>query len=157
MLAKAAPVSAIKKLVSSKLTVNRAALNMVSRSGIIPAKTIQDTALRVVKEYKKTIAANVKDGATQSEAKAAISETENALLVQRVQMAFVSEVATQIEDKYSGEFYIWLPSSAVIPDPEHQLLYGTRRQLGDGEKPGDRFGCQCGMEILVDETELNLE
>lgn len=157
MLKKAAPAATIEKMVSSRLTVNRAALNMVARSGIIPKKKIETTALKVIKQYKKTIAADVKDGATKAEATAAVAEKNNALLVQRVQNFFVTEVASQIKDSYRGEKYIWLPSDAETPDPQHQLLYGQTRRIGRGEMPGERDGCRCGMEILVDENELDLE
>lgn len=66
------------------------------------------------------------------------------------------QVAGEIKDRYEGEFYIWLPSDAEEPDPEHQLNYGKKFQVGEGEMPGDRFGCRCGMEILVPETKLDL-
>jgi hypothetical protein len=78
-------------------------------------------------------------------------------LIQRVQNAVISQIATGIKETYRGEFYIWTPSDAFEPRPEHQLNYGGEFQIGVGEMPGDAIGCQCGMEILVDETQLNLE
>lgn len=78
------------------------------------------------------------------------------LLVQRVQNAIVQSVSSEIKDKYSGEYYKWLPSDAVTPDPLHQLKYGKTFQIGKGEMPGDRYGCRCGMQILVSDTKLAL-
>ena len=53
------------------------------------------------------------------------------------------------------EFYRWLPSDAKNPDPEHQLLYGKIFRVGEGDKegnmPGERYGCRCGIEWLTDE------
>ncbi len=78
------------------------------------------------------------------------------LLVNRVQNSMVKQIAVSIKEEYLGEFYIWLPSDAMEPDPEHQLKYGKRFQIGKGEMPGDRDGCKCGMDILVKEKELEL-
>ena len=56
---------------------------------------------------------------------------------------------------HKGEFYRWLPSNAQNPDPEHQLLYGKIFRVGEGDKegnmPGERYGCRCGIEWLKDE------
>lgn len=79
-----------------------------------------------------------------------------ALLIQRVQNQLVSQISEGIRENYAGEFYEWTPSDALEPDPEHQLLYGTTRQIGDGEQPGDRYGCKCGMNILVPGEKLEL-
>jgi len=80
-------------------------------------------------------------------------------LIQRVQNEIVFQVSQRIQEKYEGQRGRWLPSSADEPDPEHQLNYGKEYIIGEGingEEPGDRFGCQCGVEILTDKTELEL-
>lgn len=77
-------------------------------------------------------------------------------LIQRVQNNIVNQIAGEIKDAYRGEYYKWLPSDAAEPDPIHQLKYGKRYQVGKGEMPGDRYGCRCGMFILVKETKLKL-
>ena len=45
-----------------------------------------------------------------------------------------------------------MPSDAKNPDPEHQLLYGKIFRVGEGDKdgnmPGERYGCRCGIEWL---------
>lgn len=76
--------------------------------------------------------------------------------IQRIQNNAVFEIAQSIKENYSGESYEWLPSDADEPDPEHQLNYGKIFQVGVGEMPGDRYGCKCGMNILVKETKLTL-
>ena len=81
------------------------------------------------------------------------------LLVQRVQNEIVFQIHDGIKQTYGGEKAIWLPSSALDPRPEHQLLYGQEYIIGegiDGLEPGDEYGCQCGMEILVDGSSLEI-
>lgn len=78
-----------------------------------------------------------------------------ALLTERIKNFLVySEVQAQ-KKAHKGRMYRWLPSSAEEPDPEHQLLYGKVFREGEGDKdghmPGERWGCQCGIEWLDDE------
>lgn len=78
-----------------------------------------------------------------------------ALLTERIKNFLVySEVQAQ-KKAHKGRMYRWLPSSAEEPDPEHQLLYGKVFRKGEGDKeghmPGERWGCQCGIEWLDDE------
>jgi hypothetical protein len=155
MLRKIAPKSTVKKLVSSKLTVNRAAVTMLEKSGVLSKKKLETIALKVIKGYKERYAEAKNEGATNVEA---FSEATNgkALIVARVQNAVVYEIAQDIKDQYHGEFYEWLPSDAETPDPIHQLNYGKRFQMGKGEMPGDRYGCRCGMNVLVSESTLSL-
>ena len=78
-----------------------------------------------------------------------------ALLTERIKNFLVySEVQAQ-KKAHKGRMYRWLPSSAKEPDPEHQLLYGKVFREGEGDKegymPGERWGCQCGIEWLDDD------
>lgn len=152
---KLAPKKTIQKLVKGNLTVNRAAATMLSQSGVLKKKTLEEVAIKVINGYKEKYGNLRNEGATASEAK------EEALngkkqLVERVQSAATHEVSKKVKKEYRGEFYEWLPSDADEPDPIHQLNYGEVFQLGKGEAPGDRYGCQCGMNILVDEDKLSL-
>ncbi len=104
--------------------------------------------MRVIRHYK----AKVKE--TGESAKDVLGEKN--LMVSRVQNAIVQEVSQEIKDTYRGEAYIWLPSTAAVPDETHQQNYGLIFVIGKGEQPGERFGCQCGMEILVKERTLAL-
>jgi len=148
MLKKIAPASKIEKLMTKGVTLKKAALSFVDDIDFLDKSSVKDTALKVIKSYKKRI----KDDPDQKDD----IVDDPALLIQRVQNEIVNQVANQIRDKYDGETYTWLPSSADVPDPEHQLNYGKIFTLGDGEMPGDRFGCQCGMEIHTEDTKLRL-
>ncbi len=77
-------------------------------------------------------------------------------MVSRVKSAILNQVSKDIKEKYRGEAYIWLPSTATVPDEKHALNYGGIFQIGKGEMPGERWGCQCGMQILVNDSKLEL-
>lgn len=148
LLKKIAPQKKIERLLKSNLSLKKAALSFVSDFDFLDEKSISRVALKTIKGYK----ARVKEDPDIKED----ILSDPAQLVQRVQNEVVLQIADEIKDKYAGEFYVWLPSDADEPDPEHQLNYGKTFQVGDGEMPGDRFGCRCGMEILVDDNALNL-
>lgn len=147
LLKKIAPERKVKKLLSGNLSLKKAALSFVNDIDFIDKARIADVALKVIKGYRE----RVKDGEKKSDIKA-----DPAQLIHRVQSEVVFQVKEEIKTKYEGEFYRWLPSDADEPDPEHQLNYGKTFQIGDGEMPGDRFGCRCGMEILVPDSRLEL-
>lgn len=148
LLKKLAPAKKLKRLVTGDLTLNRAVLSMFDDVDFLSKGDITTVALKTVKQYKKRF-----EGTELSKAEVL---NNNALLINRVQSAVVYQVAQEIRDEYAGELYKWLPSDAETPDPEHQLKYGKVFQIGEGEMPGDRFGCKCGMEILVKQTKLAL-
>lgn len=148
LLRRVAPAKKIEKLLSSRLSLKRAALTFASKIDFLDENAIARVALKTIKGYKE----RAKD---DPDAKAEILD-DPAQLIQRVQNEVVTQVAGEIKDKYAGEFYVWLPSDADEPDPEHQLNYGEKFQVGVGEMPGDRYGCRCGMEILVDDSTLDL-
>lgn len=148
MLKKIAPVSKIKRLLKGNLSLKKAALNFVDAVDFIDKKSVSSVALKVVKNYKARVEA---DDATKSELLA-----DPKLLIQRVQNEVITQISAEIKTNYEGEQYEWLPSSADEPDPEHQLNYGKIFTVGDGEFPGDRYGCQCGANILVKESDLDL-
>lgn len=155
MLRKVAPEKTVKKLMKNNFTLNRTALTMLSNSGVLSKKKLETIALRVIKGYRETYGDEREVGASKAEAfDEAVNDKK--LLVNRVQNAVVFEISKDIKKEYRGEFYEWLPSDAEEPDPLHQLNYGQIFQLGKGEAPGDRYGCKCGMNILVDETKLEL-
>lgn len=155
MLAKLAPPKKIEKMISGKLTVNRAALSMLDNADFIDKREVTSTVLKVSKFYKERYKDQRSDGATKAEA-LELAVNEKKLLVQRVQNSIVWQVSQQIKKTYEGEKYRWLPSDAEDPRPEHQLNYGKTFIVGDGEMPGEEPGCKCGMEILVRDKELKL-
>ncbi len=149
------PESKIKGMVSAKLSLNRAALSTLADTGILSKRKLTEVALRVIKQYKERFETEKESGLSVQVAKEeALGDKE--LLVNRVQNTAVHEVAKDIKQGYRGEYYQWLPSDADEPDPLHQLNYGGKFQIGKGEMPGDRYGCRCGMNILVPGTQLEI-
>lgn len=158
LLARMAPKATVEKLVTDDLTLNRAALNALTRLDGIKKKTLEETALKVIKGYRARYGDERDSGATAAEA---FDEAVNGKkqMVQRVHNAVVYELGKRVKREYHGEYAKWLPSSAVEPRPEHQLNYGKTFQIGkgiNGIQPGDEYGCQCGMEILVNEEKLDI-
>ena len=111
-------------------------------------KSVSRVALKTIKGYRARIKA---DGDVKDEI---IDDPK--LLINRIQNEVILQISGEIKDAYHGEQYEWLPSDADEPDPEHQLNYGKVFTVGDGEMPGDRYGCRCGMNILVPENKLDL-
>ncbi len=162
MLAKLAPPRKIEKILSKRVTVKKTALSFLDDADFIDKEKVVDVALKTVQGYHKRIAnATIAAGFDKSagtEVKDEIIDDPKQL-IQRVQNEIAFQVSQHIQEKYQGEKARWLPSSADTPDPEHQLNYGQEYIIGEGingEEPGDRFGCQCGVEILTNETELEL-
>ncbi len=155
ILKKMAPNAVVENLVTKNLTLNRTAVTLLERAGVLSAKELQMVALKVIKDYKRSVRDEMDDGSTKREAIDDVLD-EKQLMVQRVKNASIAEITTRVKRRYRGEYYRWLPSTAANPDPKHMKKYGKKYQLGRGEAPGDRYGCQCGMEIFVDESRLDL-
>lgn len=160
LLAKIAPKRKIERLVTDRVGLKRTALSFVNDIEFLDKKRVAEVALKTINGYKERIANAIigadLDKAAGREEKSDILDDPKQL-VQRVENEVVIQVTEKIKENYGGEKYEWLPSDAEEPDPEHQLLYGTIRVVGDGEMPGERYGCRCGMRILVNETQLELE
>lgn len=158
MLKKIAPPAKIKRMVSSRMGVKRTALAIVDAAaeteiGLINKKKVLDVALKTVAGYQKRI----EDAASTAVRDLILDDPKQ--LIQRVQNEFVFQAQQKIQSQYKGQRARWLPSSADEPDPEHQKNYGKEYTIGegiDGEEPGDRFGCKCGVEI-INETSIELE
>lgn len=148
LLEKIAPAKKIKKLLSSRVTLKKAALNFVNDIDFLDKKGIERVALKTIKGYKERIE---EDTLEAEEVKAAPAQ-----LIQRVQNEIVFQIKEEIKTKYDGHTYVWLPSDAEEPRPEHQLNYGKEFEIGVGEMPGDAFGCRCGMQIVTKDSSLNL-
>lgn len=146
----------VENLVTENLTLNKAAVKTLSNMGLLSQEKINEIAIRVINGYKEKYKALRENGDAKSDAIAdALNDKVN--MVREVENAALYEISQQIRYSYKGQYYIWLPSDAETPDPLHQLKYGEKFRVGYGEMPGDRYGCHCGMQILVDETTLDLE
>lgn len=160
MLEEIAPESKIKRMVSRRLDLKRASLTFVDRIPFLDKKQVTDVALKTVKSYKERVdlRAQKEDRDSGRDLEKDLSKNP-ALLINRVQNNVVFQVHEMIKDKYAGQRARWLPSDADEPRPEHQANYGKEYIIGegiDGVEPGDEPGCKCGVEILVNETELDL-
>lgn len=149
LLAKIAPETKIKKLLSSSISLKKTALSFIDDIDFLTKKGVMSTALKVIKGYRSRI----KD---DPEIEADILKDPKQL-IQRVQNEVVFQIKESIKENYSGSRYTWLPSDADEPRPEHQLNYGMEFTIGEGEMPGDEYGCRCGMEIITEDSSLNLE
>lgn len=158
MLQKIAPQRKIEKLVTKKAGLKKTALSFVSDIPFLDKKKVTEVALKTVRGYQERVAKVQADTGERAAGRELQSELveDPVQLVQRIQNEVVFQVSSRIREEYSGEEYEWLPSDADEPDPEHQLKYGQVFQVGSGEMPGERYGCRCGMRILVKQTKLEL-
>lgn len=160
LLKKIAPERKIKNLVSKNLTVKRTALSFAKDLDFIDPTKVAEVALKTVRDYQMRVA---KETVESGFDKAAGEELEAALiknpkqLIQRVQNSLIFQISEKIKENYGGQKYEWLPSDAEEPDPLHQLNYGKIFVVGEGEMPGERYGCKCGMRILTDDEALDLD
>lgn len=155
ILKKMASKRKIESLVTDKLTINRVVLNTLNDTGFLDKKELRFVAINVLDKYKDKAEALTEEGLTKSESREEVLTNKN-LLVQRIQNATVNAVTDKIKEKYRGEKYVWLESTAENPDLKHKKKWGKTFIIGKGEMPGDRYGCKCGMKILVDAKRLNL-
>lgn len=163
MLRKIAPKAKIERMLKSGVTLKKTALNFIDSVDFIDKKAVAEVALKTVKSYQQRVAKAVVDADFDKSAGAAIKSEildDPKLLIQRVQNEVILQVHDKIKEKYAGERARWLPSDADEPRPEHQANYGKIYIIGegiDGVEPGDEIGCKCGVEILVNETQLKLD
>lgn len=147
----------LDNLVTENLTLNRAVLNSLEQTGPLGKKTLQDVGLAVLKDYREKVERlREEDGLTKAEAREEVLENQK-LMVNRIQNATVREVSKKVREKYHGEYYTWLKSTAASPDKKHRRKWGKKFQIGKGEAPGEREGCKCGMEIHVKAKQLRLD
>lgn len=145
-----------KDLVTSDLNLNRATLRALTAFDILPKKVLETVALEVISGYRKKAKKEVKAGASKKKAaETAVNDGRN--LVSQVQGVALRVQTRKIQKAYRGAKYRWLPSIAREPRAEHIKNYGKIFILGKGDKdgndPGDLPNCQCGMEILTDDTQ----
>lgn len=152
LLRKIAPETKIRKLVSKgTVSLKKTALSFIDDVDFIDKKQVSRVALETLKGYRARIAAETAEKGELVD--------DPLQLIQRVQNNVVQQIASEIQDVYGGEYAEWTPSDAETPDPEHQLNYGKTFLISEGingEIPGDRYGCRCGMNILVKGTQLDL-
>lgn len=159
MLRKIAPESKVKRMISRRLDLKRAALSFIDAITFLDKKKVTEVALKTAKSYKDRMS-KAAEGSRESGRDLEKDLSKNPRqLIQRVQNEVVLQISSEIRSKYGDEFAEWLPSDAEEPDPEHQLNYGKVFKISEGirgEIPGERIGCRCGMRILVKQSQLSL-
>lgn len=161
MLKKLAPEAKIKRMISSGVTLKKAALSFVD-TDLIDKKSVADVALKTIRGYQERIAKAQAESGEKSSGDPIEAEilADPKQLIQRVQNEMIFQIHQKIQETYAGETGVWLPSDADEPRPEHQLNYGKEYIIGqgiDGIEPGDEPGCMCGVEIKVKQTSLELD
>ena len=139
-------------LTKQNLTLKKKATQALILATNVAVKDLSATVAKVVSVYEKKIDDLTDEGLPRARA-ALFAKGNEALLRQRIENLVVYSEVQRLKEENQGEFYKWLPSGSDEPDPEHQLLYGGTFQVGEGDDegnmPGERYGCQCGMEILT--------
>lgn len=134
-----------ERLLGKKFSIKRTFLRALVTAAELDEQELKDSYARTIKFYrekeKKLEAEEVKN----PEKKAVNNEK---LLKSRVENLVVYSESQRLKDEHKGEYYIWLPSSSKEPRPQHQLLYGEIRKVGDGEFPNENYGCKCGAYFL---------
>lgn len=141
-------------LTKKNLTLKQNAMQALLISTEVDKKDLSATVAGVVDIYQKKIDDLTDEGLPKSKA-SILAKGKEALLRQRIENLVVYGAVQKIKKDNEGKFYKWLPSGADNPDPQHQLLYGKIFPVGEGDgegnMPAERYGCQCGMEILNSE------
>lgn len=134
-----------ERLLGKKFSIKRTFLRALVTAAELDEQELRDSYARTIKFYrekeKKLEAEEVKN----PEKKAVNNEK---LLKSRVENLLVYSESQRLKDEHKGEYYIWLPSSSKEPRPQHQLLYGEIRKVGDGKFPNEDYGCKCGAYFL---------
>lgn len=136
-------------LLNDKLEIKKTYLKALVRATAVSQRKLTQEIYKTVDFYLEKEARLKSQGVKAFKQEALNGQ---ALLTERIKNFLVyCEVQAQ-KKAHKGRMYRWLPSSAKEPDPEHQLLYGKVFREGEGDKdghmPGERWGCECGIEWL---------
>ncbi|MDR2426834.1 MAG: hypothetical protein LBD46_06640 [Endomicrobium sp.] len=138
-------------LYANDIEVKKTVLRSLTAAKAINGREIKSSIYNSVNQYKNKYEELLNQGATKSEAYEEATNGE-ALLKQRIYSTLIYDEVQELKEEHYGEYYMWLPSDAQTPDPQHQLLYGKVFKVGEGDKngfmPGERWGCQCGIDFI---------
>lgn len=136
-------------LLSENLSIKQRYLKALVRATSLSGKEITEEVYKMVDFYEQK-EAELKAAGVRAYKQEALNG--QALLKQRIKNMLVYTEVQRQKQENKGKMYRWLPSNATNPDPEHALLYGKIFREGTGDKnnnmPGERYGCQCGIEWL---------
>lgn len=144
-------------LLSENLSIKQRYLKALVRATSLSGKEITEEVYKMVDFYEKK-EAELKAAGVRAYKQEALNG--QALLKQRIKNMLVFTEVQEQRKAHKGQWYRWLPSNATTPDPEHALLYGKIFREGTGDKqgnmPGERYGCQCGIEWLDSEEQKQI-
>lgn len=153
-----------ERLLGKKFSIKRTFLRALVTAAELDEQELKDSYARTIKFYREK-EKKLEDEEVKNPEKKAVNNEK--LLKSRVENLVVYSESQRLRDEHKGEYYIWLPSSSKEPRPQHQLLYGEIRKVGDGEFPNEDYGCKCGAyflganplenEFLTDEQKNKLE
>lgn len=153
-----------ERLLGKKFSIKRTFLRALVTAAELDEQELKDSYARTIKFYREK-EKKLEDEEVKNPEKKAVNNEK--LLKSRVENLVVYSESQRLKDDHKGEYYIWLPSSSKEPRPQHQLLYGEIRKVGDGEFPNEDYGCKCGAyflganplenDFLTDEQENKLE
>ena len=136
-------------LLNDKLEIKKTYIKALVRATAVSQRKLTQEIYKTVDFYLEK-EARLKSQGVKSFKQEALNG--QALLTERIKNFLVYCEVQEQKKAHKGRMYRWLPSSAKEPDPEHQLLYGKVFDEGEGDKeghmPGERWGCQCGIEWL---------
>lgn len=140
-------------LLSDNLEIKKRYLQALVRATSLSGREITAEVYKTVDFYERK-EATLKAAGVKAFKQEALNGQE--LLKARLKNFLVYSEIQRQRKEHKGRMYRWLPSNANEPDPEHQLLYGHIFREGEGDKdgnmPGERWGCQCGIEWLDDDV-----
>lgn len=146
-----------KGLLFDNLHPRKMYLRALYRAAGKEGKALTSTVYETIRTYHKKEEA-LKSAGVADYAEQAVND--QTLLKNRVKNFLVWNKVQEGKEAHNGQFYRWLPSDAEHPDPEHQLLYGKVFRVGKGDKdgnmPGERYGCRCGIEWLDSEKAYDM-
>lgn len=134
-----------ERLLGKKFSIKRTFLRALVTAAELDEQELKDSYARTIKFYREK-EKKLEDEEVKNPEKKAVNNEK--LLKSRVENLVVYSESQRLKDEHKGEYYIWLPSSSKEPRPQHQLLYGEIRKVGDGEFPNEDYGCNCGAYFL---------
>ena len=134
-----------ERLLGKKFSIKRTFLRALVTAAELDEQELKDSYARTIKFYREK-EKKLEDEEVKNPEKKAVNNEK--LLKSRVENLVVYSESQRLKDEHKGEYYIWLPSSSKEPRPQHQILYGEIRKVGDGEFPNEDYGCKCGAYFL---------
>ena len=138
-------------LKKKNLTLKQNAMQALILATSFSKREINSTVAKVADIYQRKIDDLSDEGIPKAKA-SVIAKSGEKLLKQRIAGLVIFDAVQNIKAENEDDFYEWLPSSSDTPDPEHQLLYGQIKKVGEGDKEGnmpmERYGCNCGLRII---------